>query len=134
MRKFVVSLTAAAAALGFAAPAAAQWFPQPVYAPRYYGYGYAPPAITASMNARVAGIRAQIRDLQLRGFISWSRARSLDRQAYSLQRRIHASAWNGIGPRERYSLDMRIANLERRVQLSAYRVRYLPRYAGYRWY
>jgi diadenosine tetraphosphatase ApaH/serine/threonine PP2A family protein phosphatase len=139
MRKIALSLAGAAAALGLAAPASAQFYPyySPVYAPRVYGYGYATPAIAHSMEARLAGIRAQVRDLSFRGRISYGQARSLERQAFDLQRQVHFVAWNGLSPGERYSLDIRIANLERRVQIAATRVRhYGPRYryAGYRWF
>ena len=138
MRKFIVSLAAAGAALAFATPASAQYYPQPAYgygygyAPRAYGYGYATGAIARSMEARLAGIRAQVRDLSMRGRISFSKARSLDSQARSLQRNIHARAWNGIDPRERYNLERSIARLEQRVQIAAMRGRhYGPRYARY---
>jgi hypothetical protein len=133
MRKFALSLAGAAAALGFAAPAAAQFYP--AYAPRSYayGYGYATPAIAGSMQARVANIRAQVRNLAARGMIRWNRARNLEREAFNLQRSVDRAAWNGISPGERYSLDVRIANLERRVQTAAFRPRHYARYAGYRY-
>jgi hypothetical protein len=133
MRKFALSLAGAAAALGFAAPAAAQFYP--AYAPRAYayGYGYATPAIAGSMQARVVNIRAQVRNLAARGMIRWNRARNLEREAFNLQRSVDRAAWNGISPGERYSLDVRIANLERRVQTAAFRPRHYARYAGYRY-
>jgi hypothetical protein len=133
MRRFLVSLAAAGAALVAAAPAVAQWGPQPVYAPRAYGYGYNNVAIAQGLEARVAGIRAQVRDLGARGLIRWNKARNLDREAFNLQRQIHASAWHGLSPGESYSLDNRIRRLEYRVQTAALRGRHAPRYAGYRY-
>jgi hypothetical protein len=130
MRKIALTLGGAAAALGLAAPAAAQWYP--AYAPRPYGYGYSP-AVAQAMEVRVTSIRARVRDLQLRGAISWNKARSLDGQAASLQRSIRASAWNGVSPYERANLERRIFRLEQRVQTAAFRPRYYGRYAGYRY-
>jgi hypothetical protein len=131
MRKTAVTLAGAAAAVGLAAPAAAQFYP--AYARGAYGYGYNTAAVVQGMDARVANVRAHIRDLQLHGAIRWNQARNLDRQAFNLQRSIHNSAWHGIGPGEAHSLDIRIANLERRVATAPYRGRYGPPYAGYRY-
>lgn len=144
MRRIALSLAGAAAAIGLAAPASAQFYGAPIYgrpiygayAPRVYNYGYASPAIAQAMEARVAGIRAQVRDLSLRGRLRFGQARSLDRQAFTLQREIRASAWNGLNPYDRISLERRIARLEQRVQIAALRPHYFGpryRYAGYRW-
>lgn len=162
MRKFAITLAAAGAALGFAAPASAQFYPRPVYgyAQPTYGYaqpayGYAQPAygyaqrgygynngaVVRNLDMRIAGIRGQIRAMQSRGMIRSNKARSLDRQAMSLQRSVHARAWNGIGGYEARSFEMRIARLEQQVRTASlrqryaprYGARYAPRYAGYRW-
>ncbi len=141
MRKIALFAAAAAAgALGFPAPASAQYYPQPVYgydpvpvyspAPRY-GYVANSAAIVQNLDARVAGVRARVRDLQVRGAIRWSKARSLDRQALQLQRSIRRSAWNGLSPGEARSLDVRVASLERRVHAELYRPQF-RRHAGYR--
>ena len=136
MRKLAITLAAAGAALGLAAPASATYYyPQPAY-----GYGYAQPAygynsgaIVQHLDLRIAGIRSHIRALAARGQIRHSRARTLDRQALNLQRSIRASAWNGISFHERRSLETRVARLEQQVRYAALRNRYAPRYAGYRW-
>lgn len=153
MRKFAITLAAAGAALGLAAPASAQFYPQPAYGygyaqPAYgyarpaYGYaqrgsGYNSGAVVQNLDMRIAGIRGQIRAMQSRGLIRSNKARSLDRQAMSLQRSVHASAWNGVGGSEARSLDMRVARLEQQVRNASVRQRYgarrAPRYAGYRW-
>lgn len=139
MPKIALVLAGAAAALGLAAPASAQFYGAPyapyapVYAPRVVNYGFATPAIVGNMEARIARIRAQVRDLSLRGRLGFGKARNLDRQAFSLQRQVRNAAWNGISPGERYSLELRIANLERRVQIAALRPQRYMRHAGYRW-
>ena len=131
MRNIALTLAGAGAALALAAPASAQFYP--AYAPPVYGYGYNTAGIARSMEARVANIRGQVRSLEARGLIRWNRARNLDREAFNLQRTVQRSAWNGLSPGEARSLDIRIANLERRVATSAYRPRYAPRYIGYRY-
>ena len=152
MRKLAITLAAAGAALGLAAPASATYYYlQPAYGYGYaqpaYGYGYVQPAfgyvspaygynsgaIVQHLDLRIAGIRSHIRALAARGQIRHSRARTLDRQALNLQRSIRASAWNGISFHERRSLETRVARLEQQVRYSALRNRYAPRYAGYRW-
>lgn len=144
MRKLAITLAAATAAAGLAVPASAQYYPQPAYGYGYAqpAYGYAPvnyrygtnPAIAANLTARVQGIRYQVRDLANRRAISGATARSLDSQALSLDRSIRSSAWNGISPNERYSLERRISRLEQKVVTASYRSRYAPRRAGYRSY
>ncbi len=139
-------------AYGYAQPAYGYGY-QPAYAPRSYGYGqsaygYAPRgygynsgAIVQRLDYRISGIRAQIRGLQARGMLRWNKARTLDRQALSLQRAVHASAWNGIGGYEARSLELRTARLEQQVRYASLRQRYAPRYgnryapryAGYGW-
>lgn len=149
MRKLGLILAAAGAALAFAAPASAQFYPQPAYGyapPAYgyvqpaYGYGYAPRpfgynsrGIVQNLEMRIAGIRSQIRGLAVRGMLNPGKARALDVQAASLQRTVRASAWNGINPYERASLEQRVARLEQKVQYASMRVRRAPRYASYRW-
>ncbi len=147
MRKFSLVIAAAGAALGIAAPASAQYYPQPAY-----GYGYAPPAygygyqsayghaprgygyngagIVQRLDYRIAGIRSQIRGMQSRGQLRWNKARNLDRQAMSLQRRVHQSAWNGVGGYEARSLELRVARLEQQVRYASVRQRYAPRYGA----
>jgi hypothetical protein len=128
MRNIVLTLAGAAAALGLAGPAAAQYYPayaRPVYG---YGYGYNTAAVAQNMQSRVANVRAHVRDMQARGMVSWGRARTLDREAANLQRSVDRSAWNGISPGEARSLDARIASLERRVATTGYHMRYAPAY------
>ena len=142
MRKLALTLAAAGAAIGLSAPASAQFYPRPVYGHGYVqpAFGYIPPvygynsgAIVQHLDLRITSIRSQIRSFAARGLIRPSRARTLDRQAFNLQRSIRASAWNGISFYERRSLETRVARLEQQVRYAALRNRYAPRYAGYRW-
>jgi hypothetical protein len=120
MRKILISIAAGAAALGFAAPAAAQWAP-PVYTytPYNYGYGYNGFAFARSMADRVQRIRSDIRVMGDRRVLSYREARSLDNQARNLQRRIFRASRYGIGPGEARNLERQIFNLQRRVALEA---------------
>jgi hypothetical protein len=71
------------------------------------------------MQVRVQRIRNDIRAMQARRILSWSEARSLERQAANLQSRIYWASRNGIQPREARNLERQIRNLEFRVQREA---------------
>lgn len=120
MRKFLIPIVAAASALTVAAPASAQWAP-PVYhyQPYNYGSGFRYHAFARAMEARVQRIRVDIRAMQARRILSWREARSLERQAAGLQRRIYFASRNGIQPYEARRLENQIRNLEWRVQREA---------------
>ena len=123
MRKLLIPIVAAASTLAMAAPASAQivqWAP-PVYTynPYNYGNGFSYHAFANSMQQRVARIRSDIRMMQMRRVLSWGEARSLDRQAERLQRRIFFASRNGINPFEARNLENQIFNLQRRVAREA---------------
>ena len=120
MRKILVSIAAGAAALGFAAPASAQWAP-PVYryAPYNYGHGYSGHAFARSMADRVQRIRGDIRVMESRRILSHREARSLDADARAIQRRIFNASRNGIQPGEARNIENRIRRLEIRVSREA---------------
>jgi hypothetical protein len=120
MRKIFLSVAAAAAALSFAAPAAAQWAP-PVYRyqPYNYGYGYNGIAFARSMADRVQRIRGDIRNMEARRILSYREARSLDNDARSIQRRIFNASRNGIQPGEARNIENRIRRLEIRITREA---------------
>jgi len=120
MIKFMIPIAAAASALTFAAPAAAQWAP-PVYnyQPYNYGNGFSYHAFANSMQQRVQRIRSDIRVMQARHILSWGEARSLEQQASNIQRRIYRSSRNGIQPGEARRLENQIRNLEFRVHREA---------------
>ncbi|MEO8454018.1 MAG: hypothetical protein ABI454_02565 [Sphingomicrobium sp.] len=120
MNKYFISILAAGSALALAAPASAQWA-RPVYrsAPYNYGTGFRGHRFAQSMQARVARIRADIRAMQARRILSPREARSLEREAFSVQRRIAIASRNGIGPGEARNLENRIRQLEIRVAREA---------------
>ena len=119
MRKYLIPFVAAASAVAVAAPASAQWAPVYHYQPYNYGRGFQHHAFARSMEVRVQRIRHDIRVMQSRRMLSWREARSLERQAANLQRRIYFASRNGIQPGEARRLENQIRNLEYRVQREA---------------
>ena len=120
MRKFLIPIVAAASALAVAAPASAQWAP-PVYRyqPYNFGYGFNGINFARSMETRVARIRGDIRAMEARRILSFREARSLDREAANLQRRIFRASRFGINPREAREVENGIRRLEYRVSREA---------------
>jgi len=120
MRKFLISVAAAASTLAFAAPASAQWAP-PVYNsnPYNFGYGFNGINFARTMESRVQRIRGDIRAMQIHRILGYGEARSLDTQARNLERRIYRASRNGINSREARSVENQIFNLERRVAREA---------------
>ena len=120
MRKVLIPIVAAASALTVAAPASAQWAP-PVYHYQPYNYGnaFSYRTFARSMEVRVQRLRTDIRALQARRVLSWSEARSLERQAAHLQVRIYRASRNGIQVGEARRLENQIRNLEYRIQREA---------------
>lgn len=131
MRKIVLSIAAAGAALIAASPAAAQYYPgQP--APYGYnnGYGYNGYGYNngygfqgnwgqvRALQARIDNVERQINRLDRRDRI---RDRSADRlrdEANRIEDRLHRSARNGLNPYEARDIEYRIQRLEQRVQFS----------------
>jgi len=120
MRKFLIPIVAAASALTIAAPASAQWAP-PVYryAPYNFGYGFSGLRFARAMETRVARIRGDIRAMEVRRILSFREARSLDREAANLQRRIARASRFGITPGEARGVENGIHRLEYRVSREA---------------
>ena len=120
MRKFLISIIAAASAPGVAVPASAQWAPPTYRNQQYnYGYGYNGFNFAHSMEARVQRIRGDIREMQARRILSWNEARGLENEAGSIQRRIYRASRNGIQPGEARNVENRIQRLEYRVSREA---------------
>lgn len=127
MRKFVISLAAAASVGAIAAPASAQPYgnmtpyaaPVYNYSPYNFGRGYNGYAFAQAMQARVQRIRADIRNLEIRRILSIREARSLDREARAIQRRIYRAPHNGVRPAEARGIENRIRNLEIRISREA---------------
>jgi len=117
MKKFLISAAALGVSIAVAAPAAAQGYYPPV--PQGQAYGYDNYGQVRRLEARVQQIRHQIRQLDRRNILSNREARSLDRQAMELQRRISRLGWNGVNWMERRDIEARTYQLERRVQREA---------------
>lgn len=135
MRTALFTIAAAASALAFAAPASAQWFPQP----RGQAYGYYNHGFAQRLDARAEILRRHIFNLHRRQMLSPRQAYGLDRSAVSIKQRIWRASRNGLSRSEVRSLDRRLHVLERQVRMqvarnSRYGSRYGQRYAyGYRW-
>lgn len=129
MRKVMILLTAAGAAVAASAPASAQYYPQPAYPAQYgqpYGYGqnswlfnFRDQRYARMMQDRVQRIRYDIRQMASMRLLSRSEFRSLDSDARNLERRIWNASRYGIDHNEARSIDRRIYRLERRVMREA---------------
>ena len=121
MRKIVLSIAAAGAALIAASPAAAQYYPQPQPAPYGYNNGYNNGfqgnwGQVRALQVRIDNIERQINRLDRRDRI---RDRSADRlrdEAKRIERQLRRSGRNGLNPYEMRDIQVRIARLEQRVQ------------------
>jgi len=119
MRKVLISLAAAGAALAIATPAAAQYYPGQYGAPYGNAYGYNNNwGQVRSLQVRINAVERQINVLDRRDRI---RDRSADRlrdEANSIERRLRHAARDGLNPYEAQDIQVRIARLEQRVQYS----------------
>jgi hypothetical protein len=126
MRKIVLSIAAAGAALIAASPAAAQYYPQPQPAPYGYNNGYngygngfqGNWGQVRALQARIDNVERQINRLDRRDRIGDRSADRLRDEANRIERRLHERARGGLDPREMYDIQARIARLEQRVQYS----------------
>ena len=114
MRKIVLSLAAAGAALLAASPAAAQYHPRPQPA---YGYnnGY---GMAQSLQVRIDNIQRQINRLDRRDRIRDRTADRLRDEANRIERRLRVAARNGLNPYEARDIHVRISRLEQQVHYS----------------
>ena len=121
MRKLLISLAAAASMLSIAAPASAQWYPQPApYAGGYGGYGgYSTPAATQEFQARLQRIRAHVQELGMRGLISPWQVQRFQREADATDRQMWRKARHGLSYGDRMSVNERIARLQQAVEMTA---------------
>ncbi|MEO7602724.1 MAG: hypothetical protein ABIS39_05610 [Sphingomicrobium sp.] len=139
MRRVTMTLVAAGAAIAFAAPASAQYYPAPTYGQAGYGYqqpgyGYQQPGYANQgnwlfnfrdqryvrmMQDRVQRIRHDIRQMGAMRILSYREVRDLDRDARLIQDRINRYARFGVGPNEARKIDNRVRRLEMRVMREA---------------
>src|SRR5687768_15664019 len=120
MRKMTLTLAAAGAAIAFAAPASAQYYPAPHY-PAYQqqGYGYQQPGYghnnwlfnfrdqryARMMQDRVQRIRHDIRQMGAYRILSRREVRDLDQEARAVQDRIQRYARSGVSNSEARRID-----------------------------
>jgi hypothetical protein len=115
MRKIVLPLIAAGAALAVASPASAQYYPRPAVPAPGYGYGFGQ---VRALQVRIDNVERQINRLDRRDRI---RDRSADRlrdEANRIEDRLHRAARGGLNPYEARDIEYRIQRLEQRVQYS----------------
>jgi hypothetical protein len=128
MRKFVISLAAAGAALVVASPAAAQYYPQPSYG---YGYGFNNGyGQVRALQQRIDALQYRLRYIGDRGH----RAERLREESRNIERRLHYAARNGLNPYEANDIANRIARLEQRVSYAMQRGYGRYGYTGYNGY
>jgi len=128
MRKIVLSVAAAGAALIAASPAAAQYYPQPQPAPYGYNNGYNSYGYNngfqgnwgqvRALQTRIDNIERQINRLDRRDRIGDRSADRLRDEANRIERQLRRSGRNGLNPYEMRDIQVRIARLEQRVQYS----------------
>lgn len=136
MRKLLISLAAAGAALVVASPAAAQYYPQQYGYGQgygYNGYGYNNYGQVRALQARIDAVQWQISRLDRYNGIRDGAADRLREESRRIEQRLHQAARYGLNPYEANDIQMRIARLEQRVQYaSANRYgRYGRGYNGY---
>lgn len=117
MRKIVLSLVTAGAALIAASPASAQYYPGPP--PATYGYGYGVWGQVRALQARLDAVERQIGRLDRRDVIRNRTADRLHDEADRIERRLHSKARDGLSPREAADIEVRIGRLEQRIQYAA---------------
>jgi len=119
MRKFLITAAAAATTLALAAPAAAQWGPQPGY-----GYGYDNGynnnyGQVRRLQARVDNLQREIYRLDRRNILSNREARRLQEEARSIEYILRRAAYNGLNYNERRNISYRLARLEQNIRYQA---------------
>ena len=122
MRKLLISLAAASAALVVASPASAQYYPQPQpygggYG--YNGYGYNNFGQVRVLQARIDAIQWQINRLDRYDVIRDGRADRLREESRRIERRLHMAARYGLNPYEASDIQMRIGRLEQQVRYAS---------------
>lgn len=115
MRKVMISLAAAATALAFATPAAAQYYPAPPPYGNAYGYNGNFGQVRA-LQVRIDNVERQIRHLDRRDVIRDRTADRLGKEADRIEKRLHRAARYGLNPYEANDINVRIARLEQQVR------------------
>src|SRR5690349_19481381 len=118
MRKFVISLAAAGAALAIASPASAQYYQGRASYGAPYGnaYGYQNNGMVRDLQQRLNNVERQINRLDRRDRIGDRSADRLRDEAANLHRRLYDRSRNGLDRREAGDIIYRLQRLEQRVQ------------------
>jgi hypothetical protein len=111
MRKLIIMAATAVSALAVAAPASAQYYPQP----RGNAYGYNNYGQIRSYHARVDNLRRAV-DRMGRGQGRGGYNYKLRQEVGELQYQVNTWGRNGLSQREARELEWRIARVERMVQ------------------
>jgi hypothetical protein len=123
MRKFIVSAALAASTLMVAAPASAQYYPQPQYQgygqPYGNAYGYNNYGQARRLQVRIDQLQRQIWQLDRRNVLSPQEAGRLRYESQNLEQRLRFAARNGLHPQESYAIERGIQRLEFRIQREA---------------
>lgn len=125
MRNLTLMIAAAGTALAFAAPASAQYFPQPQQQPAYgynsgyNGYNHNGYGQLRSMQARIDGVQRQIQQLKARRMISRNEANGLRSESRNLEYQLARAGRYGLNPNEARTIEYGIARLERHVAREA---------------
>jgi len=119
MRKIVISLAVAGAALVTASPASAQYYPQPGYGAPYgnaYGYNNGVRNVRA-LQVRVDRIQRELARLVRARAISPNEFRNRNEDARDIERRLRRDFRDGRGlnGNEIVGIERRIARLEQRI-------------------
>lgn len=115
MRTLIFSIATAASALAMAAPASAQYYPQPQGYGQGYGQAYHHRGHVKMLDDRIDRLQKEIRRLDARNIINEREADRLKRQSRELEARLARMARNGFTAREGASIEQGIARLEQRL-------------------
>ena len=124
MRKFIIALATAGAALAAASPASAQYYPQPqpygqAYGYNgYNGYGHGGYGQVQQLQQRIDALQNRIRWMDRANVIRDRSADRLKDEARDIEKRLRRDARYGLNSYELNSLQTRIARLEQRVQFA----------------
>jgi hypothetical protein len=124
MRKLLISLAAAGAALVVASPASAQYYGGQQYGQGYgyngynNGYGNNYGSVRA-LQARIDAVQWQIKRLDRYNGIGDRQADQLRAESRGIERRLHQAGRYGLNPYEAQDIQVRIARLEQRVQYAS---------------
>lgn len=130
MRKLLISVAAAGAALVVAAPASAQYYQGQPYG--YNGYGQNNYGQVRALQARIDRLQWQINALDRGNVVRDDRADRLREESRNIERRLRSAARYGLNPYEVNDIQARVARLEQRLQYASYNRNGRGGYDGYR--